>query len=318
MRARPRLVALVIVALLVACASRKASAQSAEAQELFDEGRKALAAGDYAKACLKLDASERIERAVGTLLSLAECEHRLGRLASERLHLQEAASWADATHDPLNRGPLARKRFAEIDLRVPRLTLRRAAGAPAASHVTRDDVDLGASAFDAALPVDAGRHVIVVSAPGRASATYEVTLNEGELRVLEVGPGAGETPPSPTTNGLLGWSRRTWAYALGGTGAAGLAVGSVFGVLTLSTWGQAKRDCGSGCAQGSTARGEAGQAQTDATISTVAFVVGGLAVAAGAYLFFTAPPDGGAARGLTVSPWVAAGGGGASMGGTWQ
>jgi len=308
-----------MVPLLVAGGRREARAQSAEAQELFDEGRKALAAGDYAKACTKLDASERIERAVGTLLSLAECEHRLGRLASERLHLQEAAAWADATHDPLNRGPLARKRFEEVDLRVPRLTLHRAAGAPAESHVTRDDVDLGASAFDAALPVDSGRHIIVVSAAGRASARYEVTLNEGELRVLEVAPGAVEaSAPATTRAGLLGWSRKTWAYALGGTGAAGLAVGTVFGVLTLTTWAQAKRDCGGGCAEGSAARGEAGQAQTDATISTVAFVAGGLAIAAAAYLFFTAPPDAGAGRGLTVSPWVAAGGAGASMGGTWQ
>jgi hypothetical protein len=317
MRPCPALLALALVPALVMAGARSADAQSAEAQELFDEGRRALAAGDYATACEKLGASERIERAVGTLLSLAECEEGLGQLASERLHLQEAATWAEATHDPLNRGPVARRRFAEIDKRVPRLTLQRAPGAPHDSRITRDGVDLGAAAFDAPLPVDAGPHTIVVSAPGRANATYEVTLKEGEERALVVGP-SGDGAVAARSNALLGWPRRNWVYALGGVGVAGITVGSVFGVLTFSAWNRAQRDCGSGCAPGSPARGEASDAHTDAAVSTVAFLAGGLALAAGTYLFFTTSPDGKAAGGVRVEPWLTAGAGGASVGGAWR
>jgi hypothetical protein len=324
MRASATLVALALVPSLIVGSSRLAGAQSAEAQELFDEGRRALASGDYATACTKLDASERLERAVGTLLSLAECEDGLGRLASERLHLQEAASWAEATHDPLNRGPVARKRFDEVDQRVPRVTLLRAPGAPADSRVARDGVDLGSAAFDAALPLDPGRHVFVVSAAGRSSATYELTLKERERRALPVEPGSEEQAPrdqraggaSPTRHAAS--SQRAWAYGLGGVGVVGVVVGSVFGLRTLSTWSDAKRDCGAGCAQGSPARAEASSAQTDATVSTIALAAGGLALAAGAYLFFTATPDDKSAARVRVSPWMAAGGGGASLAGTWQ
>lgn len=317
MRPGPGIVALALVPCLLLAGGHRAAAQSAEAQELFDEGRRALAGGDYATACTKLAASERIERAVGTLLSLAECEEGLGQLASERLHLQEAASWADASHNPLNRGPIARRRFADVDKRVPRLTLQRTPGAPLDSQVTRDGVNLGAAAFDAPLPVDAGRHVIVVSAPGHATATYAVTLKEGEQTALVVGP-AGEETPTPRSGGLLGWPRRTWVYALGGVGVAGVALGSFFGLRTFSTWNQAQHDCGSGCAPGSPAHAEASEAHTDAAVSTVSFLAGGAALAAGAYLFFSAPHDGKTAVGVRVVPWLAAGAGGASVGGSWR
>lgn len=304
-------------ALLFSSVPLTARAQSAEAQELFDEGRRALAAGDYTKACTKLEASERIERAVGTLLSLAECEEALGKLASERLHLQEAASWADATHDPLNRGPLARKRFAEIDRRVPRLTLQRAAGASADTHVVRDGVDLGAAAFDAELPMDAGAHVIVAEAPGRASARYDVTLKEGERRTLVVGPAAaGESAAAPASE-PLGLSRRTWAYVLGGVGVAGIAAGTVFGLSTLSKWSAAQHDCGSGCPDGSPARIEASEASTDALVSTIAFVAAGAALAAGAYLYLTSRTASQTSGTVRIAPWIAQSAGGASLGGAW-
>ena len=66
---------------------------------------------------------------MGTLISLADCEQATGRLASARQHWQEAADFADALHDSLNRGAYARQKFADIDKRVPKLVLRLANGA---------------------------------------------------------------------------------------------------------------------------------------------------------------------------------------------
>jgi hypothetical protein len=316
MKRRAALFVLALTPLFLVATGRSARAQSAEAQELFDEGRRALAAGDYTTACARLDASERIERAVGTLLSLAECEEGLGQLASERLHLQEAASWADATHDSLNRGPVARKRLAEIEKRVPRLTFRRAPNAPAGSRVTRDGVDLGTAAFDVPLPVDTGRHTIVVSTPGRADATYMVALAEGEQKTLVVDGAGAEIAPSSSTSSVDG-PRRTWAYALGGVGVAGIAVGAIFGVKTLSTWSQAQRDCGAACAPGSVGQTEGNQAHGDAVVSTVAFSVAAAALAAGAYLFFSSRHDAPTTTVVRVAPWAAVGSAGAVIGGTW-
>ena len=56
-----------------------AAAQSTEANLLFDEGRKAMAARDYPQAITKLQQSQKLDPAVGTLLNLAECFSVLGR-----------------------------------------------------------------------------------------------------------------------------------------------------------------------------------------------------------------------------------------------
>src|SRR5450432_3403221 len=55
---------------------------SAAAQALFDQGKKAMAALNYAEACPKLEESYRLQEALGTLLNLADCYQRQGKLAS--------------------------------------------------------------------------------------------------------------------------------------------------------------------------------------------------------------------------------------------
>ena len=308
---RHALSAALIAALVVGAIDARAQAQTAggspEAEELFKQGRVALDATDYATACPKFAASLQLERAVGTLISLAECEERIGGLARARQHWQEAADLADGTNDRLNRGPFARQRFTQVDLRVPRLTLRLAANAPKETTVRRDDVTLGAAALGVPLPVDVGRHTITVTAPGRVSTTLDVSLAEGEQKALEVAPmepiaaavpmptpavdaapqatpatPAAETPSNKST-------QRTVAYVVGGVGIVGLALGSYFGLQTISKWSAARNDCPNGCADGSPGRNERNDAQTDGTISTIAFVAGGVALATGAVLFFTAP-----------------------------
>jgi hypothetical protein len=148
-----------------------------------------------------------------------------------------------------------------------------------------------------------------------------VPLRENEQQTLVVGPAGNGEMAAPRDSAPAGRTMRPWAYVLGGVGVAGVVVGSISGVGTLSTWSQAKRDCGSGCAPGSPGQVESGQAHTDAVISTVGFAAGILALGAGAYLFFSSSHDGHdrqKSAGIIVAPWVAAGSGGATLGGTWQ
>jgi hypothetical protein len=74
-------------------------------------------------------------------------------------------------------------------------------------------------------------------------------------------------------------------------GVAGIAVGSVFGLLASSSASSSKNAGCPNCtpAQFTQATSDYNSASDDATISTVAFVAGGAALAAGAILFFTAP-----------------------------
>jgi hypothetical protein len=97
----------------------------------------------------------------------------------------------------------------------------------------------------------------------------------------------------------------------------GLIAGAVTGGLAFSDASTAKSDCTStGCtAQGHTnALSEHSTAQTVGNVSTIAFVVGGVAVAAGVTLWLTAP-SGDKAHAVGLTPLVAPGAGGALLGG---
>ena len=331
---RSLLAASLAVALLSARDGRAQSGGSAEAEELFKQGRTALEAKDYPTACTRLHASLELERAVGTLISLAECEEAQTQLAGARQHWQEAADLADATHDRLNRGAFARARFAAVDPRVPRLVVHLAAGAPPDTTFHRDDVALPSHAFDVPLPVDPGAHTITVVAAGHDPRAYRLDLAEAARRDLDVEPGAETViaPPTPSASERASpasppsapsaaapradaGSRRTVTYSLIGVGGVGLAIGTFFGVTAFSKWSSAKSDCGSGCAVGSPARSEQSAASTAAAVSTIAFAAGGASLAVAAVLYFTAPST--RTGTLVVTPTVGVAGAGLEVRAAW-
>jgi len=114
------------------------------------------------------------------------------------------------------------------------------------------------------------------------------------------------------------WSTsKSLALVAGGVGIAGVIVGSVLGSSAGSAWSRAKSECQPGaCGSGSAAQNDRTSALSQATVSTVSFVVGGLAAAGGVVLWLTAPtghaPTG---TGLRVTPTVSIAGGGLSLAG---
>lgn len=300
-------------------ASASASA-SVEAEELFQQGRRALEAHDCAEATVKLAASLELEPAVGTLISLAECEEQTQKLASARLHWQQAAILADAKRDPLHRGPFARRMFEAVDPRVPRLLVRLAPAAPASAVFQRDDVALGRASLGTEVPIDPGEHTVAVSAPGHETKSYSFRLREGEHKVLDVEPGqvtaegsgddtetvdedaprsgppqassaqATDVPKSVSARAHAGDPvLRTLGYVSGALGILGVATGSYFGLRTFSQWSKAKADCATSCGAGSAAQNEQSDAAQSATVSTVSFSIGSAALAAGFILLIMAP-----------------------------
>lgn len=299
--------------IFVASPALAQSSGSAEAEELFKQGRAALEAKDYVTACTKLAESNRLERAVGTLISLAQCEEAQGKLASARQHWQEAADFADALQDRLQRGPAARQKFTDLDKRVPRLTVKRAPAAPPGTTVKRDEVVLTSASFGSPLPVDPGKHVLVVSAEQHEPRSFEVTLAEGESKEIEVEPGAELPPPPPPITERVtpaatndGASMRTAAYVVGGAGIVGLGIGTIFGLQASSKWSSAKDGCKiDACGPGSQAQSDKDDAASAGTISTIAFVVGGAALATGVVLLVVSPPSsttGSSSAGVRVVP----------------
>jgi hypothetical protein len=304
-----RVAALAAAAFFALPAMARAESDSADAAELFAQGRAALAAKDYETACKKLEASNRLERAVGTLISLAQCTEGLDRLASARAYWKEAADLAKAVKDPLNREEYAAKRFDEIDARVPRLVVEPAAGAPAHMRISRDGIALDAAAYGVPLPVDPGPHVLRAEADGHDGRVVSVDLAEGETKAITLEPGprasssplpadeqAREEPRPPPARG-----QRTLAVVVGGAGVVGIGVGAVTGLVAPSKWSSAKRECGTECAADHPAVAQKDAAEAFATVSTVAFVAGGAMLAAGAVLWLTASKSG---RAVALSPAI--------------
>src|SRR5262245_29948991 len=105
----------------------------AAAEALFQAGRAALAKGDYATACEKFAESQPLDPAVGTLFNLAECNDKLGKLATAwQLFNQVADTLAD--NDP--RKNVARERSRQLESRLPKLVLRLDPTSPPGSVVT--------------------------------------------------------------------------------------------------------------------------------------------------------------------------------------
>src|SRR5512145_1428615 len=100
-----------------------ASAQTqdpAAARALFQEGRKAVAASDYATACPKFAESYRLEPAVGTLLNIGDCNKRQGRIATAWSNFQTALEQLAIKDE---RRPAVVRAVAELEKRLPKLTV---------------------------------------------------------------------------------------------------------------------------------------------------------------------------------------------------
>ena len=327
--------AVLAVALVVASPSLHAqSLDPAAATELFKQGRAAMELGDYKAACPKFAESLRLDAKVGTLLNLAECEEKLGQLASARQHLQRAIDQARIEKD--DRIEIARQRYAAIDARVPRLSISLAVGSPIGTVVKRDDVELAGASLDTPLPVDPGEHVIIVTAVGYAPKTFPVTLAEGEQQIVAVGPGAllpkpepkvdvaapvavGPRPP-PDTDDSRGSSTRTWGYVVGSVGLVGLGVGTAFGLIALSKNSASKDNgaCDANNVCDATGKSARDAAHSAGNVSTFAFIGGGIAVAVGAVLILTAPsPTSPRTARIEVAPLVGASSGGLFVRAGW-
>ncbi len=271
----------------------------AAAEELFRQGRTAAEKKDYTTACSKFRESNRLDPAVGTVFNIADCEEKLGRLATSWTLFQEVVQRLPASDD---RRSIAEKRLQKIEPRVPKLSIHLAQSARTDIVVKRDGVSLGSASLDTALPVDPGDHIVTVDAPGTHTAEFHASVAEGQSSTLEVSvgeaaaassislqtPGPESPQPAPANH--------TAAYVVGGVGAAALVTGVVAGVLTLGKKSTVNSDCvGKECSQAGLDAAHSGK--TLGVITTVGLITGAVGLGAATYLFVSAPSPTENARG---------------------
>jgi hypothetical protein len=276
------------------------SGDKATAEGLFTSGRKLMAAGNYAEACPKLAASQKLDPGVGTMLNLADCYEKSGQTASAWAVFRETISAARSAGSK-DREQLARDRAQALESKLSRITISVAPGQASTVHVTRDGVTVDPAALGTPLPIDPGKHVIEATAPGKKKWSEPIDVGTSGSQISVSVPALADAPASTTATSTDidvgaasskggGGAQRGVAIAVGALGVAGVVVGTAFGLKAKGDWSDAKAKCSAvpnGCT--TEAVGQGSDAKSAANLSTVGFVVGALGLAGGAVLWFTAP-----------------------------
>jgi len=194
---RLRGVLLLVVLAGVTLLPPSAAAQDAASAALFKAGKALMAKGDYAAACPKFAASYKLEPALGTLLNLAQCHQKEGRLATSWSEWRKAAAQARATSDG-PRAALAARRATALEPRLPMLRINVWGNAPELT-VTRDGEPVDAAMYGVDVPVDPGKHTVVVARGKDVALKREIEAGEGERKQVEIDleEAARALPPIP-------------------------------------------------------------------------------------------------------------------------
>lgn len=310
-----------ITALLLAVAalglSTTSQAQSgdpqtlATAQALYDSAVKALDKKDYASACPSLEEVVRlVPDGLGAKLTLAECYEGSGRLASAWMTytlIESAAikpSQAQHKRTAHKRAEALKPKLAQLTIVVP-----DAVRALPGLEMTRDGIPVGAAQWGVPLPVDKGKHIVVVSATGkqRLEKTFEIEADGAQKSVeISVLADVVKAAPPPVATGAPVVAppredveaiarrrkiQRTAAFIAGGLGIVGIGLGTGFGIQAIVKKNQSNAD--DHCHDGDYCDPTGFQLRQDAlaasTRSTALFIAGGVTLAAGVTLFLTAP-----------------------------
>ena len=284
--------ALVLLLALVLGAAREAraagTADEALAESLFTSGKTLMNERRWDEACAKFDAVRKLSPGIGVTMWLAECHEKAGRLATAWLYFREAATSARTRSD--DRAALADTRAKKLE---PRLARVRIVAGGFRGEVFRDEVKLPEGAIGEAMPVDPGKYRYRFVEAGRPDREAIIHVTE-EGRTYDVSPPEAAAAPSipsatPPTRQAPAPSEpaksRVLGYVLLGVAAAGIGVGSGFGLDAAAKRDRSNEGHCTGNVCDAEGIGLRDRAFESATLSTVAFVVGAGALVASAAVF---------------------------------
>ncbi|HLM75918.1 MAG TPA: hypothetical protein VK459_24600, partial [Polyangiaceae bacterium] len=241
------------IALLLAAsvASAPAFAQdTAAAEVLFLEAKDLMTRGQFAEACPKLEASYKLDKTVGTLMNAADCHEKVGKIATAWGKWGSAYDWLKRDGD--KRAAFAEQRRSALAARLPKLQIT-VTGTASSLDVYRGSIKVDPAAYNLALPVDPGPHIITVRRGDQVLKEERVELAEGataatsiDLEAIEksnpppapTGPAQGSVtapPPPPPSLPPPPTSYRSTGFTVGGIGVGVLAVGGILGLVALQS-----------------------------------------------------------------------------------
>lgn len=274
------------------------------AQALFETARRLMEEGKFAEACPKLAESHRLDPAAGTLLNLAVCHEKEGKMASAWVEYNDLLAIKGGDNGT-ERRRIAAERITEIEPRLAHVTFVPEPEDEALDLVIAlDGAQLHRAAIGVPLPVDPGAHRIAVTAPGRKTWWSEIAAVEpGTSREVHVPPLEPLDPPAAPRGSLAAGTkigaaaqlppanpRRSAAYVTAAGALVALAAAGYFGYLAKNEWDRRNDRCVPDCDNPDATSG-AGRARTLARVADVAAGLGIVMGAIGAYLYVTSAPS---------------------------
>lgn len=345
-----RHLALVLLASHVLVAAPAFAGDTSTAEQLFADGLKAMEKKDYAAACAAFQGSQEADPSPGTLINLATCHEKQGKVATAWGEFLTAAGMAEQ-RGQTQRVQLARDAAAKLEPQLHRLVIDVREPSDGL-QVTRDGVAVPRATFGRPIPVDPGEHTIEATAPGKISWKGTATTAAGPgVDTIAVPPleDAPREPAKPVGGTLQptappaeapsnsGSTQRTIGIILGATGIAALGTGGAFQLVALgedSTSDRQRDSIVANCVQGNppdskpvdgTDCGKLKASQishADAAkqnqLTAIVLGAGGVAmIGVGLVLYFTAPTAKASTSAFRVLPDVAPGRAGLTLGATF-
>lgn len=272
--------------------SDPSAADLASARELYREGKELRTKGDLRGALERFKAAHSYGQTPVTGLELGKTHMQLGELVEARetfLSIGRLKVASDETEKSADARKEAEELAESLRPRIPTLVVK-VSGLPPGSDpkITVDGAATPMVESSSMRKVNPGEHAIVIHA-GTREEKRSVALAEGETKDVDVTfPAVAEQPKAPAAAG----EKRpihvlTWIGA--GVGVAGLAVGTVTGLIALNKAGAVTDAC-RGLVCPPSAKSDVDAGRTAGNISTIGFALAGVGVAAAAVGFFVLSP----------------------------
>lgn len=317
-----------VLSLVALVGTADAQPSSAQAEVLFRQGKQLMAAKNFAEACAAFDASQKLDPSLSTLLNHADCREQNGQLATAWGLFLDAERQTRAATDAagVQMHKVASARAAKLEPRLSKLTISVAPDVKVAGlEITRNGSVVDPGTWNRTLPVDGGTFTIVAKAPGHVEWTGSVTVAASADTKSVTVPALADQPveaaptltaeaaqPEPPEDELVdvpsSGSSKILPIAFGAGAVALLGGGLAFELTARSTYDDAKHEAD-----------DAKQTSLWKSANRKRYIAEGMAVAgvacAGVAVWLFVRSRGGTehaevARGVSVEPIFAAGGGG--------
>jgi hypothetical protein len=260
------------------------------ARSLMDDGDAKRDKSEFKAALKSYEAADAIMHVPTTGLEVARMQAQLGLLLEARESLGRVGRLPPKPGEPAAftaARRTAESLMAELGARIPSVTVVAANGEPGQPTVVIFDNEVvPPAASQAPRKVNPGRHTVIVRS-GSLEKRQDVDVNEREAKTLTFDLKAVAARP-PEQEEAAATSRSTGASPLPkilifggfGLGAVGIGVGAVTGLLSFSKVSDVEKDCPNNVCPASL-QGDLDSAKSLGTVSTIAFIAGGIGVGAG-------------------------------------